>query len=379
MGRETFEEIWAGYPADLREMMIACYLGEGDCSPKAVIDRLKEELTLANRDDAAEILERVAWIDRFFGDCLMDFDTHCGLWEENGPAASDLLEKAEQLLTSVCPAETGELRAHKRGEPGIDAIALSQQINAYRCVSAAIFGNDEEFQERLARALADAEANVDYLLASPKAEELVKMEDTMDLGFHVAGHRFWTEPLAMLQDVAWSISKARFIRKAYEQFVKHLEKSGPDCRAIRGRLLVDAERILGKLADYSIDEVCLDYPLTFSATKDIRALAAEHPNLPIVIFAAPEGAPKAYADTVSVGVVELLNHDHPCITSAMPVTNRDQFASMLEERIKWIDDSNDSGKSMTDDQTAAAVRSELEKYESAWTQVIAITATWKEY
>lgn len=249
MNGKPSNESWKGYPADLMEMMIDVYLGDGAYSAAQVVNRLSAEIDKVDIESVSDSLERIAWVDRFMRDCAMDFICHPDLWENESGSIAALLSEADDLLSALCRSGTVELRAYKSGASDEDPTALAQRMNAYRCVSAALTGDVWEFCKRLSRAADDTKANVEHLLSCPCADELIEKEDTTRYGFYLPGQRYFTEPLASLADCAFHIGKSNYLARAYHEYIKFLEKLGADSRGVRGRLLLDAEHILGKLLD----------------------------------------------------------------------------------------------------------------------------------
>ena len=376
---EKAKDAWKGFPADLREAMIAVYLDEGECPVDRVIGRLCEEIGQVDRGDVAEALERIVWLDRFMRDCAMDFMGHPALYEENHEAIGDLLAEADGILDGLRRAGAVELRAYKDGVSDTDATALAQRINVYRCVFATLAGDIRGFDSRLHKALEDAKANVGHLLSRLDASRLVEKEDTTRYGFYLPGQRYFTEPLAMLAECAFCIGKTNYMTKAYHEYIKFLEKAGADSRGVRGKLLLDAEQILGDLFDGALDELYPEYPIDTSMSDAIRRLVSENPELPIVVFAGPEGRPGAYAEVASVGIIDFLDCDPPRTAPATLVTSREKLEFMVREECEMLGRLGEHGGCDSEKQMDGWVEEEMSKYEPLWSKAICIDVTWKEH
>ena len=378
------DEDWAGncMPEELARVMEDVADSGGKASVDNAIRLLGESMAEVNKNDRRSdrrlVLRPVVWVDRFVMDCIVDEDGYFDLWENSAEELRALLADAESLLAESPSVGFRHLADHKSSFSDKTPAALAQRLNAYLCIAAGFAKDGREFDERLNRALDSTKANVDHLLSCWNADALVEMEQVGRYGFYAPGTRYWTEPLALLSYAAAHIGKARAVRRAYERYIEHLESVGVDLEGVRGRLMLDAEMTLGNLVGDSIDEIYPSYPLDFGATGGIRKLVADHPALPIVVFAGPEGTGGTYCEIDRAEVVELLNRRTCYYDIANVATNRDELVSAIEADIRDLGCVEGYDECWTDEQVEQAAQREAAKFDGDWVQAIAIHASWKD-
>ena len=190
---------WAGYPEDLRDMMIAIY----ECDPQwfpldDALERLQEELTRANPEDETDVLERVFWVDRLFRDSLCNGELYDEEWKWGRPLIGRVLGRAERLMAGTWRWGYGDLEGLGPEELALHPLFLAQRLNAYLCIQAGYEEDRDEFDRRASKALEDALLGVSFVMYSHNVQALAEMEDTRDYGFYLFAQRFWTEPLALV-------------------------------------------------------------------------------------------------------------------------------------------------------------------------------------
>lgn len=358
---------WAGCPPSLKCKLLALCRGEAGGSAKDAIRGLSKALACVGEHDAAANLERISWVDCLFGNVLVDFDVNSTMWKDNSDAAEELLSLAESRLGASGDKWRTAFGTHKTGVHESDPVSLSQRLNVYLCISAAFHNKDDEFRQRLSRALEDVESNVKFLLGSPDAAELAKLEDTADYETYIPGQRYWTEPLAILWNVASHIDIARFVRKAYARYIEFLGKYGPGGRGVRGRLLLDAEHAFADLADHAIAEIEPEFPPCPDTWAAVRELIAANPDLPVLVYAGPEGGTATYAEAVSASVVAIDEGDAPRTVPARHLTEEEEAERLVAHSVRKV-----MGGSSPDgpvDAARAGIPSEA----------IVVTALWKVF
>jgi hypothetical protein len=243
---------------------------------------------------------------------------------------------------------------------------------------AAMKGDDTEFNDSLSKVVDDAFANVSYLLRHDNASALMLLEDPLGMSSVKAWGHYWSEPLAIVGHAAVPLEHARFVFNAYEEYIDRIEGLADVDESARHLLVSDARNVRDLLSCAALDEIAPQYPLDFSQSASIRETIAQHPEFPIVVFAGPEGAPGAWCDIERVERVELLDCDTPYTGIATVVTDRKRFVDMIACELEAREERGHSGPRRNRAALEREAELEAEKYESEWTEAIAIYASWRE-
>ena len=254
---------WKNFPEELKLMCLAEVRGTGHyCTApvlKCLIDHMNECDSYIFGITPYDVIR---WIDTAVEMCLFPLEWHEKDWIANTEDIQKVLDRSEELLLKVAPADYKEgHRTLYDSRHEVSVIEYIQRLDVYFCVLYMFTGEWQKLKDRLdQQLLPETERNVRYMLCSENAEEYAEMDDWTE--FHYPGTDGW-EPINWLCREFIPHGNARKIfAQSYEKYVMFLNGLDKDERHDNAlsHLIANAEKRLRDTCTMILDEIedCLE-------------------------------------------------------------------------------------------------------------------------
>lgn len=215
---------WKNFPEELRLMCLAEVHGTGHyCTVpilKYLIDHMYDCDTFIMNTMPYDVIR---WIDTAAEMCLFPLEQHEDDWIANAADIRKVLERSEELVIKVAPADYREgHRIPQDSRHGFSIIDYAQKLDVYFSVLHMYTEEWVELKSRLELLLQDTEQNVCHMLSCEDADKYA-VEDAW-AEFHYPGTDAW-EPLNWLCREFIPGGRARKIfTQVYEKYAIFLHK-----------------------------------------------------------------------------------------------------------------------------------------------------------
>lgn len=273
-------DMWRGFPDDLKKLFIA-FKNRGTTQAfEDLLNYLLHRREVNQMTESEDKIDYLMFVDRLFCDLMYPLEYCTELWKQYSIQLKGLLEFSKDLMDTLDGDKT--LSERPRTENGAcserDLTILSQRQQIYFCTLYEILNNYDEYLLCLKKIEKTTERNINYLLAAPTVDELIKMDVTLK-DLNIMGSEYFEEPLAFvvaeLANNVCDLSFAEALLKEYENYYTFLLNKR-ECRGAASDVLDDlrsrAERRLSSLGKVMIS--CLD-DLISSKAEEIRECIAE--------------------------------------------------------------------------------------------------------
>lgn len=257
MKKKQKSNYWKGFPEELRLMCLAEVRGCGHYCTKPILKYLLDHMndcdTYIMETSPYEVLR---WIDTAVEMCLFPLEQHVEDWIENKIDIHRVLNRAEELLQKVAPADYKEgHRTSHCSQYSISIIEYAQKLNVYFSVLYMFTEEWKSLQNKLDQLLSDTEHNVRHMLSCEDTEKYAFEDDWAE--FHYPGTDSW-EPLNWLcKEFIPGGNARKLFAQTYEKYALFLEKLGESNRHSIActHLHSNAERRLRDICNLILDEV----------------------------------------------------------------------------------------------------------------------------